>query len=488
MVFGPPGTGKSTYLARNIQKRVDALGIETVKKTTAVLSFTRTAAQEISSRIDPQISSSTMHSLCYRACGFIKDQVIGYGHLEEFSKLVNIKFSHKSLEDSEEETPGDVALSIEALARSRMVTIGEVYDKMPNRIDPALLKYVIKSYRKWKFTRGYIDFTDMLERSLKEPGLLYKTLIVDEAQDLSNLQFAVLDHWIAQGVEEVILAGDDDQAIYVWGGAEPSGMFRFEKQYMAERVVLSQSYRLPETVHNLAVRISESITERVEKKFAPREETGTINEIPISALSTVAKHGEDVMILYRCHSMRRELEKLLIFAGAPYMVLSGPPGALESQYKKAIDIYDRVLYYLKKGEPISLLNREERILQKFTNPAVWNILKSGKCESLFGLGWETALNIPPFQKIYFKSVVRRYGDLDVVPTIKLSTIHGAKGREADTIVLLNSISGRIRESINYDGQDFEKRVFYVGVTRAKKKLYVINGEIPLMWKSGPVTW
>lgn len=482
VVFGPPGCGKSTYLSREIARRVEAQGIEDVSRTTAVLSFTRAAAGEIASKIDSKISASTMHSLCYGICGLVREQVIGWAHMNEFADLVGVKFSNRSMEDNEEETPGDVALSLESLARARMIPISRVYEMSTAPVDPTLLKHVVESYRKWKRMRGYVDFTDMLEMSLHNPGPPFKTLIVDEAQDLSTLQYAVLDHWITQGVEEVILAGDDDQAIYVWGGADPRGMYDFVKRYDAKQTVLNQSYRLPRAVHTFAERVSESIIERVDKQFLPREFPGFVGELPMFSVTQQVKHGTDALILYRCHSMRHEMEKSLVMNGIPYQVLTGAPGVLQGKQRRAVDLYLKLQKYLGGDATIQVSKAEERQLHKFLRPEVQQ-----NPRKITTTRWQDALNLSTYHRIYLEQIEKRYG-LDVKPTVRLSTIHGAKGREAETVILYNSISQRIRNSLSVDGQDAEKRVFYVGVTRAKEKLFIVNGEMPFMWQGGAMTW
>lgn len=482
VVFGPPGTGKSTYLSKEIAGRVEEHGIENVSKTTAVLSFTRAAAGEIAAKIDPKISASTMHSLCYGLCGIVKEQVISWAHMTEFADIVGVNFTNRSPEDNEEETPGDTALALEALARARMLPLSEVYQHSSDLIELGLLKHVVSTYRKWKRVRGYVDFTDMLELALNNPAPSFKTLIVDEAQDLSALQYAVLDHWAMNGVKELILAGDDDQAIYVWGGADPKGMFSFAGRYNAVQMVLDQSYRLPHAVHDFAQRVSDSIHERVDKKFLPRSAKGFVGELSTSALLSCVKHGVSSLVLYRCHSMRHELEKILVMNSIPYLTLSGMPGVLQGRHRKAIDSY-RTLQRVLKGEgQLEFTKADERFLRKSLMPVVQHDLTR-----IRDLPWQEALVMSAYHRIYLERIERKYG-LDVEPTIKLSTIHGAKGREADVVVLYNSISNRIRNSLMVDGQDAEKRVFYVGVTRAKDKLHIINGPMPFMWQGGAMTW
>jgi len=80
---------------------------------------------------------------------------------------------------------------------------------------------------------------------------------------------------------------------------------------------------------------------------------------------------------------------------------------------------------------------------------------------------------------YLKAVYRNFGTLNVEPTIHLSTIHGSKGREADRVVLINGMTARSAEAMDRD-PDSEIRTFYVGITRARHQLDVVDGDNPMM--------
>ena len=87
--------------------------------------------------------------------------------------------------------------------------------------------------------------------------------------------------------------------------------------------------------------------------------------------------------------------------------------------------------------------------------------------------WQVALNgIAENEINYMRQILKRGYDLDKRASIKLSTIHGAKGGESQNVVLFSDISKRIIDEMSYNRDD-ERRVFYVGMTRAKENLFVV---------------
>jgi superfamily I DNA/RNA helicase len=92
--------------------------------------------------------------------------------------------------------------------------------------------------------------------------------------------------------------------------------------------------------------------------------------------------------------------------------------------------------------------------------------------------WELALSrISESDKLYIKHILNSGHDIDEEANIKLSTIHGAKGGESQNVILFSDISKRINDNM-WVNRDDERRVFYVGMTRAKENLYIIPSTSP----------
>ena len=89
--------------------------------------------------------------------------------------------------------------------------------------------------------------------------------------------------------------------------------------------------------------------------------------------------------------------------------------------------------------------------------------------------WHRVLNFPLSDKVYIISLLRRKENLNRAPRITLSTIHGSKGGEADNVMLLTELPRVIDENY-FKNKDDERRVFYVGMTRAKKELHIVRSQ------------
>ena len=88
--------------------------------------------------------------------------------------------------------------------------------------------------------------------------------------------------------------------------------------------------------------------------------------------------------------------------------------------------------------------------------------------------WDTALDrLPDVDKVYCSAILRRGEDFSGVPRIRLSTIHGSKGGEAENVVVFSDLTAAAEEAAQYDN-DTLHRIFYVAVTRAKQNLFLVE--------------
>lgn len=457
VLYGPPGTGKTTEMLNRLDQTIKR-GVS--KEKISYTSFTRAAANEALSRLGLKSSSkvSTLHALVYRLLKLTKDRVVDLDKLREFGEEIGIEIHGKNSDTDAEVRIGDELLSIYQFAVARGIDPVTIWSRFrPGNL--ALFSYFCRSYEAWKLANGFIDFNDMLSRYLLKPvDLDSDYLFIDEAQDLSILQWSVIERML-EYVQEVHVAGDDDQAIFEWSGAYPKGMYDFEQKYNANRIILSKSWRLPRSIHSVGNLLTTRIRDRVPKEFSPR-----------SAEGDVFRHGfvrgikfddSDTLVLYRNHYNRRELEDALIEDGIPYTTTGGRPAPLQMRYARAA----RAFVELQTGTVISKTDTE--ILQKtLANPYKhypMSALLTGE------LKWWQVLEIPHHLREYLMKV-----DLQAKPRVRLGTIHSAKGAEADKVILLTSMTQRTTQSM-MENPDGEFRVWYVGVTRAKKELHIVEG-------------
>ena len=208
-VFGPPGTGKTTYLLSVVERELAA---DVPPTQIGYFAFTRKAATEARDRATqkfPQLNPDldfpwfrTLHSLAYRCLGIGPKDMMTPQHYAEFAKEAGIELAVEQ---------GDEEFAIKAdhpilneinIARIKGKDLRKHYNESGMTIEWFHFEYVDRAYRHYKASRGLLDFTDLLERIVDEPGRLpsLKTLIIDEAQDLSKLQWRLVHEPISQAM------------------------------------------------------------------------------------------------------------------------------------------------------------------------------------------------------------------------------------------------------------------------------------------------
>jgi len=455
-VYGPPGCGKTTEMLRRVEQAKGKY------KTSEIcfLSFTKAGAAEALKRLGITKSDkiSTIHSMAYRLCGIVKESVVDPPKLKKFSDRTGFRFKGQSNDTSEQMELGDMYMSILAKATNKRSVLKDEYYHSERPGDWAGFEFFCRAYRD-----GYIDFDDMLRKYLILPSPHGARIIfVDEAQDLSALQWAVIEKMIEIGsVDEVHIAGDDDQAIYEWSGASAHGMEEFERRHAAERTILNQSWRVPISVHEIAVRLANTIENRVPKVYLPRSERGVVRRISRFDPKSVV-HGEDILILCRNYVSRKSIEDELIRHRIPYRNEGGYPSLFSTRVADAIRIFNR----LKAGGDVSQPEIDKMIF--VANDRTKAELSTRNLGPMLERGVTRSFVIPNFQVDFY-----READLDAEPTIRLSTIHSAKGREADRVILHTGLTLKTIRDMDVNG-DAEARVWYVGVTRARQTLEILE--------------
>jgi len=491
-LFGPPGTGKTHTLLGFLEKE---LRNNVHPKRIAYLSFTVAARQEATTRaqatlnIDPDDLEyfRTLHSVAYRQLDMTGAGLITRASdLDDFAELVGMEFNSQAADAGLQfgVAKGDQYLAFDHYRRHRGLTVEKAYRSWPDPLPWWEVEYFCRSYHDWKTSDGWSDFTDLLETGRGLYPLDVDVVFVDEAQDLSLLQWKALDV-IAAKAKRIYIAGDDDQAIFSWAGAEPEEFLRRE----GEISVLDQSYRLPRSVHNLAGDLIQRIRgERQAKEWRPRKEEGRVRQIVEWSDIQIPDEGS-VLILYRNHYLAADPERLLRDHGLPY--------TFNNRRAPGLTHAPAVIHWhkLTKGEAVTRRQVVNTLTAMKGTERIRNFLKSVPADHLLTLSdlaklgleqgpelqWWEALDTLPREEIqYIRTIGRRFGPSVLVdePRVRLSTIHAAKGAEADHVILLTQVSRRVRKTIDYK-PDAETRVFYVGVTRARETLTLVGEDNPL---------
>lgn len=456
-IFGPPGTGKTSTLLQLVE---DA-SKEVKTNEIGYFSFTRAAAAEANSRLPEGHDStvSTLHSLAYRVCAINKAQVVTHEKLQDFSYLIGSEIQGKNIEYGGV-SEGDEMLALLQKARNLERDIIEVMDETGTGISIAIMLHFQQGYTKWKDENGYKDFTDMLvDLATTDAEFGFKSIFIDEAQDLTPLQWRVVDH-ISHNTQSLTLAGDDDQALYGWAGVDVSHFL--ERADKGKKSVLSKSYRVPAAQFHMSQAVIRNVDTRYKKLYSPTREPGLISYAPDLRFVDVDPET-DIMILFRNHSKSWEVEEWAIERGLRYEFLGTKVSWFHNRHAQGIRTYQALQRGLAVGmraiDRLAPLIRDRHLRAEVAN------------FNFKGMpAWDKALDIPDAMMDYYNKV-----DLHKPANVRLSTIHGSKGREADHVILMNAMGDLTWESMGDD----EYRVWYVAVTRSKHQLTVIQGDNPM---------
>ena len=491
IIFGPPGTGKTTRLLNIVEQE---LRIGVPPDRIAYLAFTRKAAQEAVQRACTKFKLDkkdlpwfrTIHSFVFKSMNYSQDEIMKPKHYAELSDIIKVPLvSVTSADEVGVSIHNNEHLHIYDLSRARGTTLKQEY-KRYGQVDGGFEKtnYITKSLIKYKNTMHVRDYTDLLEDYCNQgavPNL--EVVIVDEAQDMSYLQWQVVDK-IMKHAARVYLAGDDDQAIFDWAGADPNRLINAKDW---EKEVLQQSYRIPKTSHDIADRLITRIKHRQPKSWRPRDYKG-FSRIYAYRLSSDSFNKGQWMILARTNYLLDQIEHDLKQYGHYYSRGNQPSisnklsnavsswNKLRRKQEISIDDVKSIYYYMTVGQGVK---RGFKGMNFQTVPG--QTFSYRELRENYGLlitnnvPWQSALDkVPSSRSIYLQSIMlRNKKELSQEPRIKLSTIHGAKGGEADHVMLLTDLSRKADDSF-LRNRDSERRVFYVGATRAKKSLHIIR--------------
>ena len=515
IVIGPPGTGKTTFL----KNKVDAIIKEGKAQPNEIgyFSFTVKAAEEIRNRVARESWSEnelkkmypyfcTLHSLAYKCLRLEPHEIMDELDYEELSDQTGRKFVNKMKKGN------GMDISMPTAQSQYQDIINLAYAKYPNDKDrlQKIFREVklpdfgarntimqmdrdLSNFKRDRHKLEYVDYFNNFLECKNPPKLKY--LFIDEAQDLSAHQWMVVDmiQTISQPIETYI-AGDDDQAIFRWAGADIEHFINMAKSDENQIIPLTQSYRVPKSVHTLATKMAQSITNRIDKQYNPRDDEGERKVLNFRPLNKTLENGE-WLILCRTHEIVKQVCGALDKFGWLYKVYGN--SVVNDKIIEAIVSWTR----LQKGEKVSGARVDTiysfmdstRIKRghgtfKGSHTEMYSIddlinkfgLREHIKEDLFTktLDWYDVLNAKGIRKRikYLRAVRRNKLKLDDKPRIEVSTIHASKGGERDNVMLLTDLSyGPYKSSRDtQQGRDDELRVFYVGATRAKKQLVIVH--------------
>ncbi len=459
ILLGPPGTGKTTKLLSIMD---EALSSGVKAENICFISFTKRAIKEARERVSSKFNLSledidnfrTLHSFAFKYMGMRKDMIMQPKHYQELSDVLGIELKLPNDPDDEfsigsSTATGDRLIFYDGLARNSCLTMEQTWEiwgrEDMNYEDVLRVQEGIFLY---KMKYDLYDYTSLIEKYVQEaPVIPFDLLLVDEAQDLSTLQWKMVEQLVSHS-KRAYIAGDDDQAIFRWAGADVNKFISLK----GDVTVLDHSYRLPKEVLEYAREILNNISYRRKKDFNPAGHAGSVQYV--DDFEQLDMSEGTWLILARSSYTLIQASGYARLCGYFFHFQNRGPDS--SSYYKAIKAY---LIRQKTG----FYNKKE----------FYDVGRLMSGEYIEGQDWTQALDKMPIEKaMWYKSAMEAGQDMFAVPRIQFSTIHGAKGAEADNVVLFPDLTQQAYEACHTT--EDEHRVLYVAVTRAKKNLYLMT--------------
>ena len=509
-VIAGAGTGKTRAITHRIAYAA-SIGVMDPQKVLA-LTFTARAAGEMRMRLRtlgvPTVAARTIHSAALKQLLYFWPQVFG-GRAPDLlttktgfiTQAITRADLQGTLSITSRDLMRDVASEIEWAKSSQVVPEDYVNESSKRtqkpRINPEQIAQVYSAYMSLMKQERAMDFEDVLlltaamleeEREVRERVQdQYRYFTIDEYQDISPLQQRVINAWLGSR-QEICVVGDPAQTIYSFAGATPVFLNTFTQRFPdAEVIRLTSGYRsTPEItlMANTVLRSAAMGQELVAQNdhgakptvAAYKDESAEIAGVvkDIGALLSEGAPAQEVAILARSNNQLNSIEKAIAAAGLPYQVRNN---------ERFFDRTD-VREFLKGVRTASVIPTEGVYWLEELRTLAQPFLTGAAIDGIAGL-LHLARELdaddsfaPKTLRAYLREVEDRVqqNNPPTMPVLTLATLHAAKGLEWERVFLIG-----VSESIlpfdsgntgpeNQNAIDEERRLFYVGITRAKKDL------------------
>lgn len=583
LLLAVPGSGKTTVLVTRIGYMVYCKGI--APEEILVVTYNVAAKSDMQRRckkmfgedLSMRVEFRTINGICAKAIAMYS-RMVGKQAFEllsdEGEKARILAGIYQRIEHGfpSENDLSDLATRITYI-KNRMLSKEEIA-RLNAECDYDLAK-IYEAYRREMRARSLMDFDDQLVYAYtmfrSAPALLdafwdrYSYIMVDEAQDTSKIQHAIIE-LLAGREHHLFMVGDEDQSIYGFRAAYPEALLSFEDRYPGARVLLMETnYRSDAGIVAAADAFIRQNSLRHEKHMRPwHQEAGTIRTIDIArrkgqygyllkvARNLMEKDAEDqktTAVLYRdnesalplidllekqeipyriknaeisffSHRIVNDIRNIILFATdttntelflqiyykLQFFIKKADAEAICAQAKREeISVFDAALSYYGEGDwtagkvktmrtHMANMMREpaDKALFRILNPMGYldyverSRLKNTKTEILQMLAQGERSPLALVERLDALAEILRNKEDDKEAKLVLSTIHSSKGLEYDTVYLLDVADGIFPETVltSYRSADKEeiaayeeeRRLFYVGVTRAKENLILFHAK------------
>jgi DNA helicase-2/ATP-dependent DNA helicase PcrA len=507
-VIAGAGTGKTRAITHRIAYAA-AIGTMDPQKVLA-LTFTAKAAGEMRARLRtlgvPTVAARTIHSAALKQLLYFWPTVFG-GRTPDLmttktgflTEAINRAGLSDSLRATNRELMRDIASEIEWAKVSQVSPVNYVDQvgrrSQKPRVLPEQMVQIYTAYESIKKQELAIDFEDVLllcaamleeEREVRERVQdQYRYFTIDEYQDISPIQQRLINAWLGTR-QDICVVGDPAQTIYSFAGATPIFLNSFTQRFPeAEVIRLTTGYRsTPEITFaaNALLRAGTMGQELVafnghgSKPMVTgyADEASEIRGVmaEITQLMSTGTAPQEIAILARTNAQLKGAEKAMLAANIPYQVRN------TERFFERREIRD----FLKQVRQASVIPAEGSgwidELRSLAQPYLTGEAIDG-IAALLHLARELESDdnfSPKTLRGYLREVEDRVqqNNPPTMPVVTLATLHAAKGLEWERVFLIGASDGQLPLA-NSSGDvalDEERRLFYVGITRAKADLHI----------------
>ena len=501
-VLGPPGCGKTTFLLKRFRECLSMSCIERM----GYFSFSKQAAYEALERAEKVIDLtgkdrlvfSTLHSFTYRLLDLHREEVFNNHHERVFAQRMGLTRQWDNDQGVFAVTKDDRIAALVKYATVTGTPLEEAWKPFAYVIPWLEVQRYVDGLTKYKAAYNLVDFNDMILNAMKAVNIPeFDFLFIDECQDTSKIQWDFIRQKLMPKTKVMYLVGDDDQTIFSFAGANSKEFIEFPCD---ETILLDQSYRVPAKVQEIADRVITKVQHRIPKRWKPRAEKGDINSsvqvVPklIDIKEVIRARGE-WLILARDNYILSHARKILRNAGIYYSERRRSYGVRTAEtwepalpqeaflaahtyrtFKKVgfvtTTAFLNMAKYMEMSEEAQEVQDEQLITHDNCPKAILDVINTtSTLKALKGLR--------PTDAEYIWAL-NQNNEVDenfilAAPRVKLATIHAVKGSECDNVVLFTDTSPQSHDGLITPGRrDEELRIIYVGITRARRKLWIIE--------------
>ncbi|OFE18073.1 ATP-dependent DNA helicase [Humibacillus sp. DSM 29435] len=517
-VLAGAGTGKTRAITHRIAYAVHSGQVQ--PQRVLALTFTARAAGEMRTRLRQLgvagVQARTFHSAALRQLHFFWPQAVGGAAPEILSQKASavaeaagrlrLQFDRTTIRD----LAGEIEWAkVNLLDPASYVAGAKAARREPPGLDLTAMARLFEAYGEVLQRRGVIDFEDVL---LTTVGILderddiaravrgqYRSFVVDEYQDVNAVQQRLLDVWLGER-DDLVVVGDPSQTIYSFTGASPRHLLGFTNRFPKAHVVrLVRNYRSTPQIVTLANTVIGSGPEavrsgalRLVSEGAPGP-TPLLSEHPDDPAEAVAvaerirrlvdkgHPAAEIAVLFRINAQSEAFESALTDAGVPYLVRGGERFFARKEVRAAILLLRGAARGDDGEKPLGHLVRDVITGAGWAEqPPAGSGATRERWESLNALASEAdnlAVAAPEARLPELVAELDRRAaeqHAPVVQGVTLASLHAAKGLEWDTVFIVGVSEGLLPISMaeGPDEIEEERRLLYVGLTRARRELFL----------------